>query len=173
MTLFGGARNFFVNQLIADLAEADAYLASPDSQLDPAWLAKLAPMLGKATSFQLGELVSTMPLGSGQTPAFNYQATLYPKPESGRRLGELAVELARYDQATGIRTGVGRLVAGEGDGRLLVSHFLDSLTEIKQSVERLRPAAAYSSEVSSDAPLSVGPPGTSRLGASSRLEALS
>src|SRR5215207_5496002 len=84
MSLFGGARNFYVNQAVAGLAEEDAYLASPESQLDPGWLAKLAPLLGKATSFNLGELVVMLPAGSGQTPGFNYQATLYPKPGSGR-----------------------------------------------------------------------------------------
>jgi len=132
MTLFGGARDLFMNQLMADLAEADAYLASPDSQLDPAWLAKVAPLLAERTSFNLGELVLPMPAGSGRGPAFNYQATLYPKPGAGRRLIELAVEVARYDQANGARALVGRLVAGEGEGLIFASNAFDSLANIEQ-----------------------------------------
>jgi len=131
MTLFGGARNFYVNQLFADLTAADAYLASPESQIDPAWLARLAPLLGQPSSFHLGEVVVPMPADGSQTSGFNYQATLYPKPESGRRLGELAAELARLDQAAGSRVAVGRLVAGEGDARLFVSHLFGSLAEIE------------------------------------------
>jgi len=159
MLLFGGARDFYLNQLVANLADVDAYLATPESQIDADWLAKLAPMLAERTSFNLGEVVLPMVAGSGQRPAFNYQATLYPRPDVGpaRALVDLAVEVARHDRKNGVRASVGMLVAGEGDGRIFASHAFDSLAEIERFRQNTREDADRRKIIEQGLPLMARP----------------
>ena len=82
MSLFGGARNFYVNgPWPIWLKRTLTSRAQSHHSIRLGWLGWHLSLEAKA-SFQLGELVVTMPSGSGQTPSFNYQATLYPKSRS-------------------------------------------------------------------------------------------